>query len=242
MNQQSSLFSFLRNYKKSKSREFMLTSRVIHDLMCAAAANDYDLLVYTPTVDSDGFDLIIDDRDTLLPVQLKSMILGGCATNWEVHRKLLRPERYQTEWFGFEQSPNGEGRGGGIILIEAVASENTIDMIYKYTDIRILTALWLKLIKINKATEHRLDRLRNELTEKSSGKIEIPRTAFLQARSPEHLLALAGFYSRIKTNWPNSLYFRARNQFQNYKLSYSQKVISDGLPSDLRLLVVNQLR
>ena len=94
MTDESSLTSFLRAEKNSKSREFLLTSRVIHDLMVAAAARGYDLLVYVPTVDSDGFDLILDDRDTFLPLQLKSVISDGKATEWAIHRKLLRPETH----------------------------------------------------------------------------------------------------------------------------------------------------
>src|SRR2546422_277113 len=115
MNNASSLASFLRAEKNSKPREFLLTSRVIHDLMVAAAARGYDLLVYAPTVDSDGFDLILDDRDRLLPLQLKSVISGGKTSEWAIHRKLLRPELHEIEWFGFEPSQCGEGRGGGVL-------------------------------------------------------------------------------------------------------------------------------
>lgn len=132
----TSLDSFLRAEKNSKSREFLLTSRVIHDLMVAAATRDYDLLVYAPIVDSDGFDLILDDRDRFLPLQLKSVISGGKATEWAIHRKLLRPELHETEWFGFPSSPCGEGRGGGVLLIEIKANESTTDVIYHYTDLR----------------------------------------------------------------------------------------------------------
>ena len=33
------------------------------------------------------------------------------------------------------------------------------------------------------------------------GKLEFPRSSFLQARSPEHLLALCGLHSRIEPPW-----------------------------------------
>ena len=81
MNDALSLASFLRAERNSKPREFLLTSRVIHDLMVAAAARNYNLLVYVQTVDSDGFDLILDDRDRFLPLQLKSEGRRGSGLN-----------------------------------------------------------------------------------------------------------------------------------------------------------------
>lgn len=46
---------------------------------CAAAGRGYDLLVYLPTVDRDGFDVILDDRDRLVQIQLNSIKRGGKA-------------------------------------------------------------------------------------------------------------------------------------------------------------------
>jgi hypothetical protein len=237
MSDPSSLSSFLRAEKNSKSREFLLTSRVIHDLMVAAASRNYDLLVYAPTVDSDGFDLILDDRDTFLPLQLKSVISGGRATEWAIHRKLLRPAPHQIEWFGFEPSPSGEGRGGGVLLIEVKANDNTADVVYRYTDLRILTAYWLGLITITPRTKQRLDRLRNELSEHPSGKVDVPRTAFLKARSPEHLLALAGLHSRFSTSWPHLLYQLARHTFEGRDLPMPEARIRSLIEHGIQQLV-----
>jgi hypothetical protein len=47
------LQAFLSDSHKSSSREYILTTRLVHDLMVAAAERGYDLLVYLPTVDSD---------------------------------------------------------------------------------------------------------------------------------------------------------------------------------------------
>jgi len=108
------LTEFLSNYRFSRSREYLLTTRLIHDLSVAAVAGGYDLLTYLPTVDSDGFDVILDDRDRLVPVQLKSVVEGGKAGSWMVHRKLLRPQPGEEDTYGFEPSPTGRGRGGAV--------------------------------------------------------------------------------------------------------------------------------
>jgi len=76
-NVRTKLEMFLSGSHRSTSREYILTTRLIHDLTVAAVARGYDLLVYLPTVDSDGFDVILDDRDRLVPIQVKSIVEGG---------------------------------------------------------------------------------------------------------------------------------------------------------------------
>jgi hypothetical protein len=202
----SRLSKWLRNESNSKSREHLTTARAIHDLMTAAAACDYDLLVYTPTVDRDGFDLILDDRDHLVPLQLKSVISGGRAQSWSIHRRLLRPERRDVELFGFEPSPFGEGRGGGVVLLSLHPHEADMSVRYRYTDINVLSALWLGLFRLPKQSVACLKRLRGNLEAKPSGRVALPRSAFITARSPEHLLALAGLHSRVGPGaWPHYL-------------------------------------
>ena len=208
--------------------------------MVAAAARNYDLLVYTPTVDSDGFDLILDDRDRFLPLQLKSVISGGKVAQWSIHRKLLRPEIHEIEWFGFEPSPCGEGRGGGVLLIEVKPKESTTDVIYRYTDLRILTAFWFGLIKISSASEKRLKRLRHELTAEPSGKVKVPRSAFLPVKSPEHLLALAGLHSRHSTSWPNLLYRLARHINVGDELPAPENKVREMIKEDIKKLIIHK--
>lgn len=204
---ETSLDKWLRRDANSRSREYLTTARVVHDLLTAAAAANYDLLAYTPTVDRDGFDLILDDRDRLVPLQLKSVIKGGKAQSWSIHRHLLRPERHEVELFGFEPSPSGQGRGGGVLLITLTPSEAQIDVTYRYTDISVLSALWLGLFRLPKGSVQTLQRLRVALEAEPAGAIALPRSAFLTARTPEHLLTLAGLQSRATTGvWPRYLH------------------------------------
>jgi hypothetical protein len=199
----SKLRAFLSDFRRSRSREYVITARLVHDLTVAAAARGYDLLVYLPTVDSDGFDIILDDHDLLVPVQLKAMIAGGRTQYWEIQRTLIRPKPAEADLYGFEPSPSGVGRGGGVILTKASTKDGVeIDVEYFYTDISILSAIWLDLVPISSAqTKHRLRRLRAELATDVKGKVRIPRTAFLHAPSPDRLLALAGLHSQSDQPW-----------------------------------------
>jgi len=229
----SQLNSFLRAGRRSKAREFLVTSRVIHDLMTAAAAHDYDLLVYTPTVDSDGFDLIIDDRDRLLPLQVKSVVAGGKTAQWAIHRKLLRPQPHECEDLGFEPSPTGTGRGGGVLLAVIHSSDAEISIEYRYTSIRLLTAIWLGIVKLPSPSRLRLERLRKELREEPSGKVMVPRSAFVRARSTEHLLALAGLHSRVHHNWEHLMHMIAGNEFCGEELPAPREQICNDINRQL---------
>ena len=78
------LRNFIGGYRQSRSREYLLTIRLVHDLGVAAAASGYELLVYLPTVDSDGFDVIFDDRKRLVAMQLKSRVARGGTAGWKI--------------------------------------------------------------------------------------------------------------------------------------------------------------
>jgi hypothetical protein len=199
------LSAFLSDHTRSSSREYVLTTRLVHDLTVAAAARGYDLLVYSPTVDSDGFDVIFDDRDRLVPIQLKAMAEGGKTKKWEIRRTLIRPKPEEADFYGFESSPSGVGRGGGVILTTAASTEDgaSVDVRYAYTDIDVLSAMWLNIVPTPASSQQqkRLQRLRSELESDSEGSVELPRSAFLSATSPGSLLALAGLRSSVDQPW-----------------------------------------
>lgn len=198
----SRLKEFLEGFRDSRYREYVLTSRLSHDLAVAAAASGYNLLVYLPVVDADGFDVIFDDRDRLVAIQLKSVHASGKVGGWKVHRSLLRPNAEEVDLFGFEPSPSGTGRGGGVILtIASEAAGQTVGVSYYYTDIMILSVLWEGVIPRPRPQQLRLARLRSELQAEPKGSVELPRSAFLYAASPAKLLALMGLHSHSQGVW-----------------------------------------
>jgi len=223
----SHLESFLSDPRKSTCREYLLTTRLVHDLTVAAAERSYDLLVYLPAVDSDGFDVIFDDRDRLVPIQLKSVVLEGKTREWKIRRSLLRPEPEASALYGFESSPNGTGRGGGVILTRVAASgDGTVSVCYSYTDIDVLSAIWLGILPCNE----RLRKVRAELETETTGSVMLPRSAFFPAASPEHLLALCGLHSRMDQPWR----WQLRNLLRELNLGSPSRAPNDALRAAIR--------
>jgi len=232
----SGLEQFLAAPSNSRSREYVLTTRLVHDLTVAAAARGYDLLVYLPTVDSDGFDVIFDDRDRLVPIQLKSVIKGGKASGWDVHRTLIRPEPEEVDLYGFEPSPSGAGRGGGVIVTTVKAVGSTVNVSYAYTDIDILSVLWSGILSRPGPQIERLRRLKREIESDVSGDVELPRSAFLTAASPEHLLALVGLHSRVQTQWRFRLRALLRNEHLGVELTAPASLLRATVAKELTAL------
>ena len=210
------LEEFFGGFKDSRSREYILTTRLVHDLTLASAASGYNLLVYLPTVDADGFDVIFDDRDRLVPTQLKSVAKDGKAASWCIRCSLLRPRMEEADLFGFESSPNGTGRGGGVILTTVEAIGESIKVEYKYTDIMVLSALWAGIIRRPRPQQDRLLRLRKDLESQAAGSVELPRSAFVPAATPAKLLVIMGLHSRIQSHW--RLHMSRLLQHENLKV------------------------
>jgi hypothetical protein len=230
------LKTFLSTFQRSRSREYLLTTRLVHDLGVAAAASGYDLLVYLPTVDADGFDVIFDDRDRLVAMQLKSIVADGRAADWKIRRSLLRPRAEDADVFGFKSPRGGAGRGGGVILSTATAVGEGIEVVYSYTDMFVLSVLWSNIVKKPKPQQQRLLRLRKNLQAESTGVVEIPRSAFLKAGTPIKLLALAGLRSCINSTWRSKMLALLRYENLDEKLSADVESLRDQIASELNVL------
>jgi hypothetical protein len=222
---ENQLHDFIGGYRQSHSREYLLTIRLVHDLGVAAAVSGYDLLVYLPTVDSDGFDVIFDDRNRLVAMQLKSRVARGGTAGWKIRRSLLRPRPEDADLFGLEFSGSAAGRGGGVILTTATAVGERVDVAYSYTDMVVLSALWSNIVEKPNAQRMRLSRLRRELVSTDSGSVEIPRSAFLKAGSPSQLLALAGLHSNMKSEWRTHMIELLRHENLKARLPEPAKVL-----------------
>jgi len=124
MSKKTTLEKYLFAPENSHAKESLINNKLIYDLKLAAAQQGYFLNVYTPEVDKDGFDIIIDDQDQLIKVQLKTVMAKSDTSSWDIHKTLLRPDPYICEQLGFEPSPTGTGYQGGVILIEIEDSKN----------------------------------------------------------------------------------------------------------------------
>jgi hypothetical protein len=196
----SRLSSFLTSPQYSNARELLLTSRIKYDMLLAAAVRGYDLLIYTPTVDCDGFDLIFDDRRTLVPIQLKTVI--GKTNTWEIHRKLIRPSFSSLEIFRLQSPSYGAGRGGGILLVDIKEEQGeSLEISYFYCDFLIIHLFLEKIIQSKKITSFKINELKYDIIGQIDGKFTLPKWAFVKAKSPEHLLALIGLSSRANGLW-----------------------------------------
>jgi hypothetical protein len=229
----SELETFLSGFERSRSREYVLTTRLVHDLTVAAAGSGYDLLVYLPTVDADGFDVVFDDRDRLVPIQLKSMVARGQADGWKIRRSLLRPAPEEVDLFGFEPSPRGAGRGGGVILSTVRAADDHVEVVYAYTDIAILSTIWAGIVARPRPQLQRLLRLRRELEADATGSVEVPRSAFLSVSTPTALLALMGLHSRVPSTWRLHLWSLLRHENLHVELPAPEEALRAGIANEL---------
>lgn len=230
------LKTFLSAYERSRSREYLLTTRLVHDLGVAAAVSGYDLLVYLPTVDADGFDVIFDDRERLVAMQLKSMVAKGKAADWKIRRSLLRPRAEDADIFGFTTPRSGAGRGGGVILTTATAVGEEIEVVYSYTDMFVLSALWSNIVPRQTPRRRRLLRLKMELESESTGFVAIPRSAFLKAGTPTKLLALAGLRSCMNSEWRSKMLALLQYENRPGRVSVDVESLRDQIGSELNEL------
>jgi hypothetical protein len=137
------LTEFLKDPKNSVSRERIFYNRLYYDLKVAAARSDYDLQIFAPEVDRDGYDVIFDDRDNQRHIQLKTVLCSSGTVHWKGKKRFLRPSLAYAERLGFV--PAKSGLGGGVILIEIDDATNDGTVRYAYTDYFITLALFQRL-------------------------------------------------------------------------------------------------
>ena len=199
----SDLRKFLKEAANTTARESLIGSRISYDLKLKAALKGYDLRIYTPDVDRDGFDMILDDRSREVKVQVKTVMDDSKTTSWRIHKTMLRPSFEICEPLGFEESPSGTGIQGGIILVELSPRIDSLDVMYYYTDILVITALFRRIVnktpRIAKSTLHSF--YRRIQTGTSHERISVPRSFFLRAKTPDHLLGLMGLHSESHVGW-----------------------------------------
>ncbi len=199
----SDLRSFLKEAANSTARESLIGFRISYDLKLMAALKGYDLRIYTPDVDRDGFDIILDDKDREVKIQLKTVLDNSTTQRWPIHKTMLRPSYEFCEELGFECSPEGTGMQGGIILIELSPGIDSLDVTYYYTDILVITALRLRIVNKSPKIQEKTfcSFYRKIMSGTSHDKINVPKSFFVKAKTPDHLLGLMGLHSTAHVGW-----------------------------------------
>lgn len=214
------LENFLSRRENFHARESIFMSRLSYDLKLAAARRGYYLKTYFEDVDHDGFDVIFDDDDSIIKIQVKTVLTDNKKNNenstssWPIHKCILRPPFYLIDKLGFEPSPEGEGVGGGFILMNLEAVDDDVNVTYYYTDLLVLLAFDLGVLSYSK--KKTLDKKLFELQRGTSHeKIEIPKGLMLKAKSVSALLSLMGIHSTENNSWRHNLLVLANNEMQH---------------------------
>jgi hypothetical protein len=131
--------------------------------------------------------------------------------NWQIHKSIIRPSHETCRNFRYDISPSHLGVQGGVILIMVDPKSDGVEIEYHYTDIFVIKALELGLIRKNPdlSPKRKRDTLKtfydNLFVGVSTDEILMPISFFVKAKSPEHLLALMGLHSRHDSTWMHNL-------------------------------------
>ena len=148
----------------------------------------------------------------------------------------LRPRAEDADVFGFNTPRYGAGRAGGVILMTATAIGEEIDVVYFYTDIFVLSALWSNIVERPAPQRRRLLRLRTELDSETTGFVAIPRSAFVKASTPIKLLALAGLRSCVNSAWRSQMLALLQPQNRPGKVSVDEECLRVQIACELNAL------
>lgn len=202
-----SIVTFLKEAKNTKVREELINHYLFYELKKVAASRGYHLKIYQAVVDIEGFDIIMDDDDTIRKFQLKTALVST-KKEWGIHKVMLSPRSDLFEEVRF-LTPVGcpSILDGGVILIRIADDFN---FQYFYTDVYILRAFELKLFAL-KTSKTTTDTIANHLLDevRTGGglhdKVSVPHSMFLQIQSPEALLAIAGFHTHLHCRYSSQL-------------------------------------
>lgn len=203
----SEFSQFWRGSKNALSRSAILMHRLIYDLQFAASRGGYFLEVYKSEVDQDGFDVILDDRDNIKKLQVKTVTSGATTSSWKIHKAMLRPHRGYAEELGFECSPEGSGYQGAVVLMDFTPDDLSIQVDYYYVDVFVLKAFCLGILsRLHNGANDSIKRLYLRLQHGTSHETtDVRKSAFVRSKGPEQVLALAGLHGPVGGGWPYSL-------------------------------------
>lgn len=231
-----SLESFLRADENTVTRERLLFHRFCLDMYLGAARARYPLSVLSIEVDREGFDVVLDDGDRERRIQLK--VVDGTTGSWSVPKRLLRPEAMIAHQLRFPSTIEGIGIGGAVVVMEYRPTLTDIFVRYLFCDAHILAARASGWINANgrpgnpsKVAKKKLDELRTGI---GSEQIDISKGLFVEARDPDHLLALLEMHSVQDHQWCHMLRLRLG---EGYDVE-THGPVEEQIAEDLARLVV----
>lgn len=219
-----SLDQYLKLDKNSVFKEKLVNYRFFYEVKLASARIQNDIRIYIPEIDKDGYDIVLDDGDTIMPFQLKATNNSSKTSKWEVQKNLLRPNPLNCTLLGYEQSPEGDGTEGGFILVSISVNTDTIQSFdYYYTDAYILKAFELGILRYNRNSyEKKIELLIGQLQKGNRReKVVLTKSNLVKVKSVDHLLALADIPSICHNQWQPS--FRAYLQNTDSVLENKRK-------------------
>lgn len=219
-----SLDQYLKLDKNSVFKEKLVNYRFFYEVKLASARIQNDIRIYIPEIDKDGYDIVLDDGDTIMPFQLKATNNSSKTSKWEVQKNLLRPNPLNCTLLGYEQSPEGDVTEGGFILVSISVNTDTIQSFdYYYTDAYILKAFELGILRYNRNSyEKKIELLIGQLQRGNRReKVVLTKSNLVKVKSVDHLLALADIPSICHNQWQPS--FRAYLQNTDSVLENKRK-------------------
>jgi hypothetical protein len=206
----------MQSYLKNNPlvREELINYKLIYELKKAAAFDNYHLKTYLPSVDIEGYDLIIDDSNLLRKIQLKTKCDSKTA-RWEVHKSILLPAFSNFEDYGFH-STLCLNTPGCVFLLEVRFKNDDIELGYYYTDIDVLMLIALGFFYTTAGTATKAKELIRDLQNQiaCAGKTTLIKGMFLKAKDAESLLDLAGFHSRMNKNIHYNMWQAIKNYYR----------------------------
>lgn len=212
------LDEYLKADSNTVFREKLVNYRLFYEIKLASARIQSDIRIYSPEVDRDGFDMILESDYLLKPFQIKVKTKSAKTSAWDIQKNLIRPLPENVELLGFEESPEGDGLEGGFILVIIDVKDDEIaDFVYYYTDVYILKAFELGIIDLPKYSQQiKFDEVIEDFSRGGRNeKVSISKNHLVKAKSIDHLLAIAGLHSRYN------------NQFQGVFKNYLKIKIND---------------
>ncbi len=214
------LHKFLEKSSNSVSRERLFFHRLYFDLKVAAARAGYALTLFEPDVDRQGFDIVLGGQDHDRRFQLKTVLKCAATHSWETTKVFMRPEPLYNKHLGFESSGEGIGFGGGLIVIEVDDTKIDCPVRYLYTDIFVIMALHHGLVfhvdnRVRQRRQKQADAYVRALRRgRGDEKLAIAEGLLVPVKSPDHLLAIVGFFSSVDSLfWFNNFLFALRDGF-----------------------------